>query len=58
MNWQRFSNPAREPQDAERLQSAQDDRADAWHDQAIDREMERARTELFCERLEAGKEAA
>ena len=40
MNWSRFSNPMREPQDAERLQAAQDERADAWHDQAIDRERE------------------
>ena len=51
MNWQRFSNPTSEPQNAERLQAAQDERADAWHDQEIDREMEQARTEIFCERL-------
>lgn len=51
MNWQRFSNPCSEPQDAERLQAAQDERADAWQDQAIDREEERARTEIFLERL-------
>ena len=39
MNWQRFHNPVNDEPDADRLQEIEAEKADAYFDQRIDREL-------------------
>lgn len=41
MNLSRFTNPANDPCDLDREEQIEDERADAWNRQVVDREQEK-----------------